>query len=118
MVVVKQTIDLIIGPLTHIMNLSLSSGIVPEQMKVARVIPLLKAGILSLLANYRPVSVLPAFSKFLERIVYKSLDSFLFKYRILSCNQEPGLFCALLCSGLIKKMCFSASRISLISRCE
>ena len=32
--VVKQTIDLIIGPLTHIMNLSLSSGIVPEQMKV------------------------------------------------------------------------------------
>ena len=39
--VVKQTIDPIIGPLTHIMNLSLSSGIVPEQMKVACVIPLL-----------------------------------------------------------------------------
>ena len=87
--VVKQTIDLIIGPLTHIMNLSLSSGIVPEQMKVARVIPLFKSGILTLFTNYMPVSVLPAFSKFLERIVYKRLDSFLNikKYKILSYNQ-------------------------------
>ena len=56
-------------------------------MKVARVIPLFKSGILSLLTNYRPVSVLPTFSMFLERILYKCLDSFLFKYRILSCNQ-------------------------------
>ena len=62
--VVKQTINLIIAPLTHIMNLSLSSGFVPEQMKVARVIPLFKSGTLSLFTNYRPVSVLPAFSKF------------------------------------------------------
>ena len=85
--VVKQTIDLIIGPLTHIMNLSLSSGIVPEQMKVARVIPLFKSGTLTLFTNYRPVSVLPTFSKFLERIVYKPFDSFLNKYKILSCNQ-------------------------------
>ena len=68
------------------MNLSLSSGLVPEQMKVARVIPLFKSDTLSL-TNYRPVSVLPAFSKFLERIVYKRLDSFLNKYKILSCNQ-------------------------------
>ena len=74
--VVKQTIDSTIGPLTHIMNLPLSSGKVPEQMKVARVIPLFKLGILTLFTNYRPISVLPAFSKFLERIVYKRLDSF------------------------------------------
>ena len=85
--VVKQTINLIIAPLTHIMNLSLSSGLVPEQMKVARVIPLFKSGTFSLFTNYRPVSVLPAFSKFLERIVYKRLDSFLIRYKILSCNQ-------------------------------
>ena len=56
-------------------------------MKVARVIPLFKSGTLSLFTNYRPVSVLPAFSKFLERIVYKRLDSFLNRYKILSCNQ-------------------------------
>ena len=56
-------------------------------MKVARVIPLFKSGTLTLFTNYRPVSVLPAFSKFLERIVYKRLDSFLKKYKILSCNR-------------------------------
>ena len=49
--VVKQTINLIIAPLTHIMNLSLSSGLVPEQMKVARVIPLFKSGTFSLFIN-------------------------------------------------------------------
>ena len=62
--VVKQTINLIIAPLTHIMNLSLSSGLVPEQMKVARVIPLFKSGTLSLFTNYRPASVLPTFLSF------------------------------------------------------
>ena len=66
------------------MNLSLSSGLVPEQMKVARVLPLFKSGTLSLFTNNRPVSVLPAFSKFLERIVYNRLDSFLNKCKILS----------------------------------
>ena len=42
-------------------------------MKIARVIPLFKSGDKSLVTNYRPVSVLPVFSKFLERIVYKRL---------------------------------------------
>ena len=85
--VIKQRIDLIIGPLTHIMNLSLSSGIVPEQMNVARVIRLFKSGTRTLFTNYRPVSILPAFSKFLERIAYNRLDSFLNRYKILCCNQ-------------------------------
>ena len=61
--VVKQTINLIIALLTHIINLSLSSCLVPEQIKVARVIPLFKSGTHSLFTNYRPVSVLPALSR-------------------------------------------------------
>ena len=69
------------------MNLSLSSDLGPEQTKVACVIPLFKSGTLSHFTNYRLVSVFPAFSKFLERIVYKRLDSFWNKYKILSCNQ-------------------------------
>ena len=50
-------------------------------MKIARVIPLFKTSDLSLFTNYRPVSVLPAFSKILERIDQfleeKKLTSFL-----------------------------------------
>ena len=71
----------------YITNLSLSSGTVPDQMKIARVVPSFKAGDLSLFTNYRPVSVLPAFSKILERIVYNRLINFLNKFNILSSNQ-------------------------------
>ena len=85
--VVKESVNLICAPLTHIINLSLNSGVVPQEMKIARVIPLFKSGDKSLFTNYRPVSVLPVFSKFLERIVYNRLINFLNKYDILSRNQ-------------------------------
>ena len=45
-------------------DLSISHGIVPDQMKIARVVPLFKADDQSLFTNYRPVLVLPSFSKF------------------------------------------------------
>ena len=71
----------------YITNLSLSSGTVSDQMKIARVVPLFKTGEISVFTNYRPVSVLPAFSKILERIVYNRLINFLNKFNILSSNQ-------------------------------
>ena len=52
-----------------VINLSLSSGIVPNRMKIARVVPILKNDDPSLFVNYRPISVLPCFSKFLERVM-------------------------------------------------
>lgn len=42
--VIKEIIDLIVQPLTYITNVSLSSGTVPDQMKIARVVPLFKTG--------------------------------------------------------------------------
>ena len=50
-------------PLIYIINLSIIIGIVPDDLKIARVIPLFKSGDSSLFTNYRSVSVLPAFSK-------------------------------------------------------
>ena len=73
MYIIKESIQIITGPLAHITNLSMALGVVPDQMKIARVVPLFKADDWSLFNNYRPVSVLPSFSKFLERIIYKSL---------------------------------------------
>ena len=77
--ILKEIIDLIVQPLMYITNLSLSSGTVPDQMKIARVVPLFKTADLSLFTNYRPVSVLPAFSKILGRIAYNRLINFLNK---------------------------------------
>ena len=78
---------IIISPLTCIINLSITSVIVPKQLKIARLIPLLKSGEQDIFTNYRPVTVLPAFSKILERIMYNRLLRFLNNHNILSDNQ-------------------------------
>jgi len=44
---------------------------------VARVIPVLKSGDATCVASYRPISILPCFSKILEHIMYKRLYHFL-----------------------------------------
>ena len=55
-------------PLLHIFNLSPSSGIFSDSLKIGKVTPIYKASDSSDLSNYRPISVLPCFSKILERI--------------------------------------------------
>ena len=87
MSIIKQSIHLISEPLTHIINLSIYHGIVPDEMKIARVIPVFKSDDQSLFTNYRPVSVLPSFSKFLERIIYNRLVHYLQSFNILCDNQ-------------------------------
>ena len=67
--IIKQSIQIIAEPLAHIINLAITRGIVPDQMKIARVVPLFKTGDRSLFTNYRPVSILPSFSKFLKKVV-------------------------------------------------
>ena len=68
--VVKKCFGEINEPLRHLFNLSLENGIFPEKMKIAKVIPLFKYGDPENVTNYRPISVLPCFSKVLERIMY------------------------------------------------
>ena len=89
MSLIKESIQLISEPLAHIINLSIAHGIVPDQMKIARVIPLFKADDRSLFINYRPVSVLPSFSKFLERIIYNRLNDYLTNLNVL-CDEQYG----------------------------
>ena len=49
-------------------NSSLEQGVFPDDMKIARVIPLFKSGDNQTVSNYRPISLLPQFSKILENI--------------------------------------------------
>ena len=83
----KESIQIISGPLAHIMKLSIAQGVVLDQIKIARVVPLFKADDQSLFTNYRPVSVLPSFSKFPERIIYNRLYDYLTNLHILYDNQ-------------------------------
>ena len=74
-------------PLTHIINLSITSGIVTDQMKIARVIPLFKSGHHRSIPNYRPISVLSIFSKLLERAVYNCIINYINKSNVIFDNQ-------------------------------
>ena len=55
----------------------------PDELKIAKVIPLFKSGDDSKCQNYRPVSVLPSFSKIFEKIIYSRLLSFIDKHDII-----------------------------------
>uniref|UniRef100_A0A3B3DH72 Reverse transcriptase domain-containing protein n=1 Tax=Oryzias melastigma TaxID=30732 RepID=A0A3B3DH72_ORYME len=84
---VKQIKHSILKPLTHIVSLSLATGVVPDDLKVAKVIPLFKADDKACFNNYRPISILPCFSKVFEKVVYKRLffhinnNSILYKHQ-------------------------------------
>ena len=60
-----------------IINKSFELGIFPKALKLAKVIPIFKAGSRLDVNNYRPISLLPTFSKIIEKIMHKRLSSFL-----------------------------------------
>ena len=85
--IVKSVCNIIAAPLTHIINLSLASGFVPTKLKIAKVIPIYKANDHHTVSNYRPISVLPVFSKIIERIVHNRLYDFISKFNLLHSSQ-------------------------------
>ena len=77
----------IASTLAHIINLSLRSGQVPSQWKIAEVIPLHKSGNTGDNNNFRPISILPAVSKILEKAVHHQLMNYIEGNNLLSNNQ-------------------------------
>ena len=84
---VKEVINSIAKPITYICNLSFTSGVFPEKMKIAKVIPLFKSGDKYMCTNYRPISLLPQFSKILEKLFSSRLDSFITKHKLINPSQ-------------------------------
>ena len=81
--IAKTTTDTIAEPLTEIIHCSLETGIVPDKLKIAKVVPVYKVGAKNEFSNYRPISILPFFSKICEKIVYNRLINYLNKEDIL-----------------------------------
>ena len=75
MTIIKRVIEEIIQPLTYICNLSFQVSKFPEKMKIAKVIALYKSGDRHRFTNYRPVSLLPQFSKIFEKLFVGRLDT-------------------------------------------
>ena len=71
--VIKYVAQYISMPLSHIFNLTFETGKIPDDLKVALVTPVYKSSEKNVYSNYRPISVLPCFSKILEKLMYKRL---------------------------------------------
>ena len=74
-------------PLHHVISKSFQAGIVPAQLKIAKVVPIFKSGDKQSMYNYRPISLLNVFSKIIEKIVGNRLTNFLESNKLFSPNQ-------------------------------
>ena len=78
----------VLPALTHIINLSIAQSEFPSIWKVSKVIPLLKKGDSLTPKNYRPVALLPIFSKILERVMFNQLVQYLDSHGLLHPNHH------------------------------
>jgi len=86
---IKQCSSLLVDPLYFIAYKSFESGKFPSQLKIAKIIPIHKNGDKSLPDNYRPISLLPNFSKILEKVMSNRLTNFLESNSLL-CKEQFG----------------------------
>ena len=58
----------VISPvLSNIINKSMQLGIFPDQLKIVKIIPLYKGGKIDEINNYQPISICPAYQKYLKK---------------------------------------------------
>lgn len=80
---IKSIKNHIIIPLTKLINESLMTGIFPDLLKIASVIPVFKKGDPDDINNYRPISLLPIISKIFEKIMKTQITEYLERNKIL-----------------------------------
>ena len=82
----------ICNPIQYIYNLSFEQGIIPDKLKLAKVIPVFKSGDPTLPSNYRPISLLDIFDKLLEKLMVTRLCRFLQQNNILYEYLVPSIY--------------------------
>jgi hypothetical protein len=60
-------------PISNLINQSIKTGVFPNQLKIAKIIPIFKSKNEHVLSNYRPISILPSISKIFEKIMYNQV---------------------------------------------
>ena len=84
----KTAAPVISSHLAYLFNLSLNSGIIPDEWKMARVTPIHKGGDTSETNNYRPISVIPIVMKVFERAIHQQLSDYLTEHSLLAPQQS------------------------------
>ena len=74
---IKCVKNVIMEPLTVIINQMLNVGIFPDSLKISKVIPIYKKSDNTIFSNYRPISLLPSISKIFEKIILEQITTYL-----------------------------------------
>jgi hypothetical protein len=85
--ILKSSAPFFVSTLTYLFNKILLTGIFPDRLKYAEVKPLYKKVDKFEISNYRPISLLPTFSKIIEKIIHNRLYSHLNRNNILAKEQ-------------------------------
>ena len=86
--IIKDSLPIILGPLTEIINCSLRTSTFPTAWKKAEVIPIHKEGDHEIASNNRPISLLAVASKVCEKIVLEQFSTYLINNNLLSHHQS------------------------------
>jgi hypothetical protein len=84
---IRNAIEKMAQPITHLINSSLQTRKVPNKMKIAIVKPIYKKGDHCSYSNYRPISILPVLEKCMERYIAIHLSKYLAEYNIINKSQ-------------------------------
>lgn len=84
---IKYMKNVIISPLTRLINEAIREGIYPTCFKISKVIPIYKKGDLNIPGNFRPVTLTPVVSKVFEFILRDQLYNYLEKNNLFMSNQ-------------------------------
>ena len=84
---VKLGGPVLIQILTLLFNKSIDQGVFPSALKLSKIVPIHKGDSIFEVSNYRPISLLPIFSKILEKLMYSRIIDFITKHNVLYTNQ-------------------------------
>ena len=74
----------IVEPLRILFLSFLEEGLYPDDWNKSNVVPIHKKESKNLIENYRPISLLPVFSKVFERIIFKSLFNYFLENKLFT----------------------------------
>lgn len=66
---IKSIANIIVYPLTKLINECIDEGVFPSVLKISKIIPVYKKGDAANMGNYRPIAIVPVLSKVFEAIL-------------------------------------------------
>ena len=80
MQILKCGSNVISNTLAEIINLSISTGVYPNKLKMAKIVPIFKTDP----NNYRAISLLSNFNRIFEKLIFKRMESFIEQNNLFS----------------------------------